>query len=180
MKNVNAHIKSEKHWPSWDALGVQTHWLKVITAKLQVLFVYMWKANLTTYQNGCVLCTFLSVPSQNITQVIKSRRIRCVGHVPCMGDMRGAYRVLMGKPEGKWPLGRLGHELEDNIKMDLQEVGGAEWIGLIWLRIGAGCKPLQMQYSSIKCGSFLTRWGHVSFWRRTLFNGAVFYEGTKL
>ena len=50
----------------------------------------------------------------------------------CMGDRRGLYRVLFGKPEGKRPLGRLRHRWEDNIKMDLQEVkfAGMDWIDL--------------------------------------------------
>ena len=46
-----------------------------------------------------------------------------MGHVARMGERRGVYRVLVGKPEGKRPLGRPGHRWEDNIKMDLQEVG---------------------------------------------------------
>jgi hypothetical protein len=48
-----------------------------------------------------------------------------------MGDRRGAYRVLVGRPEGKRPLGRLRRRWEDNIKMDLQEVGcgGVDWLG---------------------------------------------------
>ena len=45
------------------------------------------------------------------------------GHVARMGESRGAYRVLVGKPEGKRPFGRPMHRWEDNIKMDLQEVG---------------------------------------------------------
>jgi len=62
--------------------------------------------------------------SPNVIGVIKSRRMRWVGHVACMGERGGAYRVLVGKPEGKRPLGRPRHRWEDNIKMDLQEV---EW-----------------------------------------------------
>ena len=64
---------------------------------------------------------------------------RQIGHVVRMGERRGVYRVLLGKPEGKTPIGRPRHRWEDNIKMDLQEVvwGGA-WTGLIWLRIGTG------------------------------------------
>jgi hypothetical protein len=58
----------------------------------------------------------------NIVWVIKSRRMRGVGHVACMGERRGAYRVLVGKPEGKRPLGRPRHRWEANIKTDLQEV----------------------------------------------------------
>jgi len=50
----------------------------------------------------------------------------------------GVYRVLVGKPEGKGPLGRPRCRWEDNIKMDLQEVGWGEWNGLMWLRIGTG------------------------------------------
>ena len=53
-----------------------------------------------------------------------------MGHLACMGEKRGIYRVLVGNPEGKRPLGRPRHKLEDNIKMDLQEVGcaGMDWI----------------------------------------------------
>ena len=61
--------------------------------------------------------------SPNIVRVIKSRRMRWVGHVACMGEERGAYRVLVGKPEEKRPLGRPRHRWVDNIRMDLQEVG---------------------------------------------------------
>jgi hypothetical protein len=58
-----------------------------------------------------------------------------------MGERRGAYRLLVGKPEGKRPLGRPRHRLEDNIRMDLQEVRWGSWTGLIWLRIGTGDRP---------------------------------------
>jgi hypothetical protein len=59
----------------------------------------------------------------NIVRVVKSRRIRWVGHVVRMGEESGVHRVLVGKPEGKRRLGRPRHRWEDNIKMDLQEVG---------------------------------------------------------
>jgi hypothetical protein len=55
-----------------------------------------------------------------------------------MGEGRGAYRDLVGRPEGRRLLGRSRLRWEDNIKMDLQEVGWGAWTGLIWLRIGAG------------------------------------------
>jgi hypothetical protein len=58
--------------------------------------------------------------SQNIIWVIKSRRMRWARHVAHMGEKRDVYKILMGKPEGKRPLGRPGHICEDNIKMDLQ------------------------------------------------------------
>jgi len=61
--------------------------------------------------------------SLSIVWVIKLRRMRWAGHVACMGDRRGIYRVSVGKPEGKRPLGRPRHRWEDCIKMDLQEVG---------------------------------------------------------
>jgi len=68
--------------------------------------------------------------SPNIVRGIKSRRMRWVGHVARVGERRGIYRVWVGKPEGKRPLGRPRHRWEDNIKMDLQEVGcgGMDWI----------------------------------------------------
>jgi len=61
--------------------------------------------------------------SPNIVRVIKSRRMRWAVHVARMGERSGVYRVLVGKPEGKRPLGRPRCRWEDNIKMDLQEVG---------------------------------------------------------
>jgi len=61
--------------------------------------------------------------SANIVRVIKSRRMRCAGHVARMGEARGRYRVLVGKPDGKRPLGRPRRRWVDNIRMDLQEVG---------------------------------------------------------
>jgi hypothetical protein len=61
--------------------------------------------------------------SPNIVRVIKSRRMRWAGHVACMKGGRGIYRALVGKPEGKRPLGRPRRRWEDNIKMDLREIG---------------------------------------------------------
>jgi hypothetical protein len=55
-----------------------------------------------------------------------------------MGEGRGAYRILVGRPEGRRPLGRPRRRWEDNIKMDLQEVERGAWTGLIWLSIGTG------------------------------------------
>jgi hypothetical protein len=57
-------------------------------------------------------------------RVVKSRRMRWAGHVARIGKERGVHRVLVGKPEGKRPLGRPRRRSEDNIKMDFQEVGG--------------------------------------------------------
>jgi hypothetical protein len=70
--------------------------------------------------------------SPNIVWVMKSRRMRWAGNVVRMWERRGEYRVLVGKPEGKRPLGRPRHRWVDNIKMDLQEVGcgGMDWIDL--------------------------------------------------
>jgi hypothetical protein len=70
--------------------------------------------------------------SPNILRVIKSRRMIWAGHVARMVEGRGVYRVLVGKPEGKRPLGRHKCRWEDNIEMDLQEVGcgGVDWIEL--------------------------------------------------
>jgi hypothetical protein len=59
----------------------------------------------------------------NIARVIKSRRLRWAGHVARMGEGRVVYRVLVGKREGKRPLGRPRRRWEDDVRMDLQEVG---------------------------------------------------------
>jgi hypothetical protein len=74
--------------------------------------------------------------SPNIVRVIKSRRMRWAGHVACMGEGRGVYRVLVGRPEGKRPLERPRRRWEDNIKMDLRETGIDGRTGFAWLRMG--------------------------------------------
>jgi hypothetical protein len=70
--------------------------------------------------------------SPNTVRVIKSRRMGWAGHVARVGEGRVVYRVLVGKSEGKRPLGRPSRKWEDNIKMDLQDVGcgGVDWIEL--------------------------------------------------
>jgi hypothetical protein len=70
--------------------------------------------------------------SPNIIRIIKSRRMRWAGHVAWMGEKRNMYRLLVGKPEGKRPLGRPRCRWMDNIKMDLLEIGlnVVDWIGL--------------------------------------------------
>ena len=76
--------------------------------------------------------------SLNILRVIKSRRMRWAGHVARMEEGRVVHKVLMGKPEGKRPLGRQRRRWENNIKMDLQEVGGGcgDWMELAQDRDG--------------------------------------------
>jgi hypothetical protein len=75
--------------------------------------------------------------SPNIVRVIKTRRMRWAGHVARMGDGRGVYRVLVGRPKGKRPQGRPRRRWEDNIKMDLRNIGidGASWIQLTQCRV---------------------------------------------
>jgi hypothetical protein len=75
--------------------------------------------------------------SPNIVRVIKSKKRRWAGHVECMGDGSGIYRVLVGRPNVKRPLGRPRRRWEDNIKMDLREMGidGANWIRLAQDRV---------------------------------------------
>jgi hypothetical protein len=73
--------------------------------------------------------------SSSIIRIIKSRRMRWAGHVAQMREKRNVYRSLVGKPEGKRPLGRPRHRWIDNIKMDLSEIGLG---GVDWLRIDTG------------------------------------------
>jgi len=97
--------------------------------------------------------------SPNILRVIKSRRMRRAGRVARMGKRRGVYRVLVGKPEGRRPLGRPRRRWEDNIKMDLQEVGcvGMNCIEMAqdkdsWQAVVNAVMNLRVPY---KCGEFL-------------------------
>jgi hypothetical protein len=75
--------------------------------------------------------------SPNIVRVIKSRRMRRAGHVARVGEGKRVYRLLVGMPEGKRPQGRPRRRREDNIKMDLREIGidGANWIRLAQDRV---------------------------------------------
>jgi hypothetical protein len=93
--------------PQWD--GVTGEWRRLHNEELNDLY-----------------------SSPNIIRGIKSRRMRWAGHVACMGEGRGAYRVLVGRPEGRRSLGRPRRRWEDNIKMDIQEV---EWGGMDWIDI---------------------------------------------
>ena len=90
------------------------------------------KAGILTAYLCALYGSYTIYSSPNIVRVIKSRSMRWVGHVARMGGVRGMYRVLVGKLEGKRPLGRTRRRWVDNIKMDLQEVGCGymDWIGL--------------------------------------------------
>jgi hypothetical protein len=70
--------------------------------------------------------------SPNVIRQIKSRRMRWSGHVARMGKDRNVYRALMGKPEGKRPLGRPRRRWEDGIRMDLREIG---WESVDWIQL---------------------------------------------
>ena len=113
--------------------------------------------------------------SPNIVGVIKSRRMRWAGHVARMGEERGVYRVLVGKPEGKRPLGRPRRRWVDNIRMDLQEVGCGymDWIGRAqdrdrWRTLVSAVMNPRVPWNA---GNFLTSCKPVSCSRRTLHHG---------
>jgi hypothetical protein len=90
-----------------------------------------------------------SLPS--LIRMIKSRRMRLAGHIVRMGETRNAYRILVGKPEGKSPQGRLRRRWVGNIRMDLRERGwdGMDWIDLAqnrdqWRALGNTVKNLRV------------------------------------
>ena len=122
----------------------------------------IWESNVARWFKICPVSWKLRVSdpysSPNIVRVIKSWRMRWAGHVARVGEKRDIYRVLVGKPEGKRQLGRPRPRWEDNIKMDLQEVGWGTWTELIWLRIEqvvGFCESGNEPSSSMKCGEFL-------------------------
>jgi len=97
------------------------------------------------------------------------------GHVACMGDGRGVYMVLVRKPEGRRPLGRPRRRWEDNIKIDIMEVGygGMDWTELTpdrdrWRTLVSGGMNLRVP---LNAGNFLTSCKPVRFSRRTLHRG---------
>jgi hypothetical protein len=73
---------------------------------------------------NCIMRSFVTYSSPSIITMIKSRRMRWAGHVARMGEKRNAYGILVGKPEGKRPLGRPRCRWMNNIRMDLGEIGG--------------------------------------------------------
>jgi hypothetical protein len=85
--------------------------------------------------------------------------MRWTGHVTHVGERRGLYRVLVGKPEGKRPLGRLRRRWDDSTKMNLLEVGcggyGLDHAGSGYGQVGGTCKSGNDLSGSIKCGEFL-------------------------
>ena len=110
----------------------------------------------------------------NIVRVIKSR-MRWAGNVARMGEMRGVYRVLVGKPEGKRSLGRTRRRWEDNSKMDLQEMecGGMDWIELAqntdsWRALVYTVMNFRVPLNAV---NFLNSCKPASFSRRTLLHG---------
>jgi hypothetical protein len=95
--------------------------------------------------------------STGIVRVIKARRMRWAGHVARMGEVRGAYNILVWRPEGRRPLRRPMRRWEDNIKMDLREIGfwGADCIHWAQDRDRGSWEHGNEPSGSIKCGEFL-------------------------
>jgi hypothetical protein len=84
--------------------------------------------------------------SPSIIRIIRSRRMRWAGHVARMGENRNAYRLLVGKPEGKRPLGRPGRRWWIILRGILERWDGVMWTGLVRLRIGTGGELLLIRY----------------------------------
>ena len=121
-----------------------------------------------------------------ITTLVVLFLVRCVLEFRCgwVGVVRGVYRVLVGKPEGRRPLGRPRCRWVDNIRMDLQEVGCEymDWIGLAqdrdrWWTLVSAVLNLRVPWNA---GNFLTSCKPVSFSRRTLHHGVSKQVGLEL
>ena len=92
----------------------------------------------------------------NIVRVVKSRRMRWAGHVACMGEGRDVHRVLIGKPEGKRPLGRPRRNGSIILRWIFRKWEGVVGTGWSWLRIGTGGGRLWVRtFGFRKCGKFL-------------------------
>jgi hypothetical protein len=99
--------------------------------------------------------------SPSIIRMMKSRRMWWAGHVALMGEKRSAYRLLVGKPEGKKPLGRPRRKWLDNIKMDLLEIGlgrcGLDWSSSGYGQVESSCECGYDPSGSIKCWETIKR-----------------------
>jgi hypothetical protein len=100
----------------------EEHRLKVFENRVLRIFGPKWEED-GSWRKLCNDELHSLYSSLNIVRVIKSRRIRLAGHVVCMGEGKGVYRVLVGRPKGKRRLGRPRCRWEDNIKLDLREIG---------------------------------------------------------
>jgi hypothetical protein len=120
---------------TWSLILREEHKLRVFENRMLRLFGPEKDDVLWRKLHNNELHSLYSSPS--IVRMIKSRRMRWVGHVAHMGDGKGVYRVLVGTPEGKRSLGRPRHMWEGNIKMDLREMGidEANWIWLAQNRV---------------------------------------------
>jgi hypothetical protein len=103
--------------------------------------------------------------SPSIIRMIKSRRMRWAGHIARMVEKRNAYRILVGKPEGKRPLGRPRRKWVNNIKLDLGEIGrdGMEWIDLVqdrdkWRALVNTVMNLRVPYNAQNFVEWLHNW----------------------
>jgi len=132
LRPLGHYFVTDNLW-NFNATNYLVHW----NGHLRVLFflsIFEPKRDEVTGEwrklHNEELSDLYSLP--NIVRVVKSRRMRWAGHVARMGEGRGVHRVLVGKPEGKRPLGRPRRRWEDNIKMNLQEVGGGceDWMEL--------------------------------------------------
>jgi hypothetical protein len=89
--------------------------------------------------------------SPSIIRMIKSRRMRCAGHAARMGEKRNAYRILVGKPEGKKPLRRPRRRWDDNIKIDLVERYGLDSSRSGWGVLEGSCEHGNEPSGSTEC-----------------------------
>jgi hypothetical protein len=98
--------------------------LRIISERFKSKIIYR---SYRTYRR-CGIMGLYSSPS--VVRVTKAGRMRWAGLVARMGEVRGAYNILVGRPEGRRPLGRPRRRWEDNIKMDLREIGfgDVDWI----------------------------------------------------
>jgi hypothetical protein len=105
---------------TWSLTLREEHRLRVFENRVLIFGPKMEKDRSWIKLHNNELHSLYSSP--NIVGVIKSRRMRWAGHMACMGEGRGVYRVLVGRPKGKRPLGRPRCRWEDNIKLDLREM----------------------------------------------------------
>jgi hypothetical protein len=134
----------EKH--NYDYIYIYIYNCNWVDTRWQQYSAHLHTNNTQNTENG----TYTTITKLNIHNIhtsvfirlIKSRRMRWEWRVVRMGEKRDVYRVLGGKPVGKRPLGRPRHNWEDNMKMNLKEVGCGAWTGLIWLGIVTGGRHL--------------------------------------
>jgi hypothetical protein len=128
-----------------------TFWFRIVQDSKSLLMFLLGLCVKMLFMHSAIEFNLYSSPS--IIRMIKSRRMRRTGHIARMGETRNAYRILVGKAEGKRPQGRTRRRWVENIRMDLREIG---WDGMDWIDLAQDRDQWRALVNTGNAGKFLS------------------------